>query len=240
MSNINNVGTFVGGQHGSINSFYIRLSRYGNLGWFLFAATLTLFIATLVIKSFIPAPVMVVDKHGNFLGSVTFSDGLAKTDSEILGAAERFAMCYWSLNSPTIEADVACALHMMDTEPFAPSADYQRKPMRERRIDDLTSSNFVAIVKKAKNRTAVVFDNDEFTTIDTFSLPVLDKAGIPVINDDGTPKMRLYKRVIISGEIQAIGSKKSIRNFKQELMIRLVPRTTFDHTGVLISDINDL
>ena len=234
-----NIGTFQKGKHGGIDSFFIRLARYGSLGWMLFFLTLLLFMVMVIVRWLTPDPVMVVDKHGNFLGRVAFTNSIAKTDKEILGAAEKFAMCYWSLNAPTIDIDAACAIQMMDTEPFHPSKDYKRAPMRERRLNDLKNSSFISVIKEAQNRTSVEFD-DDLRVVDTHSLPVFSADGQQVFDEDGSPLKRHYKRVVISGEIQALGTKKTIRKFKQELMMRLVPRTSFDHTGVLISDINDI
>ena len=234
---MSSIGEFQGGKHGSQHSFFVRLSRYGNLGWSLFLITLSLLFITWLIIAFAPPSVMVVDKQGNFLGHVSFANNIAKTDEELLGAARKFGMCYWSFNSSTIQSDQACALQMMDTEPFN-GVDYIKPPLRETWFKNLKSTNYIAKIEDAKNRSAVEFD--EVRILDTRSFPQIDANGQPVIGDDGKPMLRVYKRIVISGSVTVLGSKTNLGNFKQELYVRPVPRTSFDHVGVLISDINDI
>ena len=234
---MNNIGEFQGGKHGSQHSFFIRLSRYGNLGWVLFLITLAILFVTWLVIALAPPSVMVVDKQGNFLGHVSFANNIAKTDEELIGAVTKFGMCYWSFNSSTIQHDQACALQMMDTEPFS-GVDYVKSPMRERRFNTLRTSNYIAKVEDAKNRSVVNFD--DITILDTRSLPQLDANSQPVIGEDGKPLVRVYKRIVISGTVSVLGTDEKVGKFKQELYVRPVPRTSFDHVGVLISDINDI
>lgn len=218
------VGRSSPGADGMVNSYFLRLSTKGAIGWLAFFVLLVFYIFTLWFHSIRAPSIMVVDQQGNFLGYVNFEDPLARTDAELKGALKRFGQCFWSLNAATIDDDVRCVLSMMDTMP----ASGQAKSMRQQHIESLQNSNFIAIVEGAGNRTTVDFFDDE--------IEILERR---TVHPEGAEPYMLV-RAVLAGEIQAIGTRKRMKEFRQEVTLRLVPRTDFSMMGAKIHALKDI
>lgn len=210
--------------HGLSGSYFLRLSTIGGLGWAAFFILLAFYLFTLWFHASKAPQIMVVDPSGNFLGYVNFEDPLARTDAELIGTLKRFGQCYWSLNAATVKDDVACVLSMMDTQARAGND----RSMREMHLESLKNSNFIAIVEAAGNRTTVkFFDND---------IEILERRS--AVTDEGKPYMLV--RATLAGEIQALGTRRKVKSFKQEVILRLVPRTDFSMVGAKIHALKDI
>lgn len=210
--------------HGISGSYFLRLSTMGGLGWSAFFVLLALYLFTLWFHATKAPQIMVVDQQGNFLGYVNFDDPLARTDAELIGTLKRFGQCYWSLNAATVKDDVACVLSMMDNQATAGHP----LSLREMHIESLKNSNFIAIVEAAGNRTTVKFFDTEMAILERRS----------EVNAAGEPFMLV--RAILAGEIQALGTRKTVKTFKQEITLRLVPRTDFSMVGARVHALKDI
>ncbi|MBY5979217.1 hypothetical protein [Ferrimonas balearica] len=209
---------------GATNSYFLRLSSLAGLGWAAFFVLLALYLFTLWFHATKPPQIMVVDQRGNFLGYVNFENPLARTDAELIGTLKRFGQCYWSLNAATVKDDVACVLSMMDTMPQVVSG----LSLREMHIESLKDSNFIAIVEAAGNKTTVQFFDAEIDILERLS----------VVGIEGEPYMLV--RATLAGEIQALGTRKTVKTFRQEITLRLVPRTDFSLVGAKVHALKDI
>ncbi|WP_345855765.1 hypothetical protein [Shewanella algae] len=226
------IGVTNQGGHGRIGSLFLKLSRFGIAGWCLSFILFILLIIVVALNTLKQPQVMIVDGDGNFLGYVNFTNSLARTDSEILSSAKKFGSCFWSLNAATITDDVGCALKMSDTMPFNDSLS-----QRDKYLENLERSNFIAVVRNANNRTSVSFDDNNTYIVDgNITRQRKNEEGELVFDAFGSPVMDHYVRVVVSGEIVVLGTKKKVKEFKQELTLRIVPRNSFDHLGVMVSD----
>ncbi|WP_035415900.1 hypothetical protein [Ferrimonas kyonanensis] len=210
--------------HGLIGSYFVSLSRRGGIGWIAFFVILMLYIFTLWFHAVRQPNIIVVDQQGNMLGRVNFEDPLARTDAEIKGTIKRFGSCYWSLNASTFRDDVACVLSMMDTMP----QKGKTQSLRELHIAALEESNLMAIVETAQNKTSVEFYDDEIRVLERRSFVDADGGDYVLV------------RAVLAGEIQAIGTRKKVKEFRQEVTLRLVPRTDFSLLGAKVHAIQDI
>ncbi len=230
-----NTGKTINTGTGATGSIIVRIARWGGMSWIVTLMLFVLLAITLTLNALKTPEVMIVDKNGNFLGYVNFQNSLARTDTEMLNAAKKFSSCQWSLNAATIIEDAACAISMSDTLPYGHKAS-----QRERLLKNLEQSNYIDIVKNANNRSSVSFNANEVRLVgERFAKAILDENGEPIINN-GTVLNHYYQRVVVAGDINVLGTQKKIKSFKQELTLRIVPRTSFDHLGVVVSDENNI
>lgn len=195
--------------HGAPGFLLRKLQRYALLGWGLFAATLFLHMLIVLVSSFAPKPVVVVNEAGQMVGTIEYLKPSARSDQEILAASQRFLTHYMSLNSETIFEDYAEAMNMM-------SRDLQQLTR-----EALKQDNYLARVAKAKTRSRVIFAQGRDAP------NILDRRNL-----DAT--VRLRGVIQVEG-----ASDRIEKPFDTTLQVRATARNSQNTAGLEVTDRRD-